>query len=358
VLRWSSCALLALFALALAAGSDPVPTATGAPWPEADVLFSNDPLWLGADGAYSADLGGGRVLWLFGDSLIARDATRSRADPYFIRNSVAIETGYDPSQAFMEFFWADDGCGPSSFFPQQGANWFWPSQAVRLGDSLLIFYERLASTGVGQFAFEGAGYTVVRVDNPDDPPSAWTLHELTPPATSFYADVGNGAIVTGGYLYAFVGLDGHDYGVVRWPESDAEAGDLSGATWWKGGAWLSASAVSGQPDGVLGIGAPEFSVHYEPRFGQFLMVQSEGYGPTTLALRAAPSIQGPWSDPDSFYRPVQSFDPNGFVYAGKGHTALVGADLIATYVSSGFDGTVEAADPGSYYPLFVRVTLQ
>ena len=32
---------------------------TGPPWPEADTLFHSDPRWLGADGAFSVNLGGG-----------------------------------------------------------------------------------------------------------------------------------------------------------------------------------------------------------------------------------------------------------------------------------------------------------
>ena len=40
-------------------------------WPEADTLFRQDPYWLGGDASASVDLGGGRILWLIGDSFIA-----------------------------------------------------------------------------------------------------------------------------------------------------------------------------------------------------------------------------------------------------------------------------------------------
>ena len=48
------------------------------PWPEADALFRSDPRWLGADDAYSVDLGGRRVLWLFADTFVS---TRKRDRP-------------------------------------------------------------------------------------------------------------------------------------------------------------------------------------------------------------------------------------------------------------------------------------
>ncbi|MBF0531153.1 MAG: hypothetical protein HQK55_18175, partial [Deltaproteobacteria bacterium] len=53
-------------------------------WPEADRMFHSDPLWLGGDGAGSVDLGGGRVLWLFGDSFVTDQPGTNRQDADFI----------------------------------------------------------------------------------------------------------------------------------------------------------------------------------------------------------------------------------------------------------------------------------
>ena len=74
-------------------------------WNEADQLFRRDPRWLGGDGAYSVDLGGERVLWLFGDSFIADRKAVARNASQIVRNSVAIQTGYDPSKASVKFYW-------------------------------------------------------------------------------------------------------------------------------------------------------------------------------------------------------------------------------------------------------------
>jgi len=48
--------------------------------------------------------------------------------------------------------------------------------------------------------------------------------------------------------------------------------------------------------------------------------------------------------------------PNPFVYAGKSHPVLTGADLIVTYVANGSDQTL-ANDMSIYYPRFVRLAL-
>src|SRR5580698_6627503 len=75
------------------------------PWPEAEALFHTDPDWLGGDGVYSIDLGQGRVLYWFGDSLIATSPEHVRTQSVFVHNSAAIQTGYDPNTATMNFFW-------------------------------------------------------------------------------------------------------------------------------------------------------------------------------------------------------------------------------------------------------------
>src|SRR5437764_12208257 len=98
--------------------SQPLPPA----WPEADALFTGDARFLGADSAYSVPLGNERVLWLFGDTFVALDDARSRRHAKFVRNSIAIETGLDPSKATIRFVHGGTDEAPSSFFAEPGAD--------------------------------------------------------------------------------------------------------------------------------------------------------------------------------------------------------------------------------------------
>jgi hypothetical protein len=90
-------------------------------WPQANRIFHGDFRWKGSDAAYSIDLGQGRVLWLFGDALIAYKVPYLRREDCvaFIRNCVAIQIGYDPTVATMEFFWSRRGEKPGSFFSEE-----------------------------------------------------------------------------------------------------------------------------------------------------------------------------------------------------------------------------------------------
>jgi hypothetical protein len=118
---------------------------TAVAWPEADKLFHSDSRWLGADGAYSIDLGNNRVLWMFNDTFVARHRGDDRPHAAFLRNTVAIQTGYDPSLATIKFYWRTRKGRPSEIFPSEGPIWMWPGSGTRVGNRLLLFCERVAS---------------------------------------------------------------------------------------------------------------------------------------------------------------------------------------------------------------------
>ena len=100
----------------------------------------------------------------------------------------------------------------------------------------------------------------------------------------------------------------------------------------------------------------ETSVQRDPGGMGFIEVNSEGFGASTIVMRGARNLEGPWSPPKMIYRPPESDAPDAFVYAGKSHAELKGADLILTYVASGPDEKV-ANDTSLYFPRFVKVEL-
>ena len=319
-------------------------------WPEADRLFRVDLRWKGGDGAYSVDLGHDRVLWLFGDSFIANPGRDGGSR--MVRNSVAIQTGRDPSHAFLRFYWGQDGDEQAqSFIAEDGNRWFWPGSGIRLGDRLILFYGRVFQTAPGQWGFAGDGWTALSIDNPDAEPSAWSPKALPTPPDSHSIDLGGAVLRQGDWLYVYgsKGL-GHDVYLARFAIADAQAGDLSHAAFWCGrGTWSASEA----PEAVVSLGAPEFSVSYDAGLGLYVMAQSQGFGPTSLALRTSPAPEGPWSAARDVLRPPESFDPTAMVYAGKGHAELQGADLVLTYVPGSMDDSPDMA--GLYLPHFVRL---
>jgi hypothetical protein len=325
-------------------------------WPEADELFRSDPRWLGGDAAFSVDLGAGRVLWLFGDSFVARKAPASREASIMVRNSVAIQTGYDPAQATLKFYWKVGRGQPTDFAPHEGNMWLWPSHGIRLGDRLLQFYSRIAPEDKkDSLGFKLVGWTAFLIDNPDQEPSAWTLRKLDVPESYGKIIIGASAMQIEDFLYVFGASEPeHDAYLVRWPVSGAAKGQLLSPEWWCGSDGWQANTSERRP--VMRDVSSEFSIQRDPWGIGFIEVNTRGFGAADIVMRRAQILQGPWSEPQKFYRPPESDGPNPFVYAGKSHPELTGADLIVTYVANGSD-RILANDMSIYYPRFVRLSL-
>jgi len=339
--------------------SDRGPAIRAEAWPEADAMFRRDPDWLGGDGAFSIDLGGDRTLWLFGDSLIATTEARVRRESEIVRNSIAIQTGRDPSTASVQFYWRSNADGsPASFFPEQGDVWLWPAHGVCVDNRLTIFLYRIAADrGPESFGFRAVGWTAVRVEQPDADPLAWKIRELATPDTSATGIVGAAVIHEGDHLNAYVVREpgNHDIMVLRWRESEFKAGDLGSPEWWGGPerGWGSHA-----PAVVMRDGQTEFSVSRIRAPPHLVLVQSRGFGASNLALRFAPRLTGPWTRLHDAYRPPEVDRPELLLYAGKAHPQLEGADLVATYVSNTSDPDVVISDDTIYFPRFVRITFR
>jgi hypothetical protein len=330
-------------------------------WPEADALFRNDPSWIGADAAYSVDLGGGRVLWLFGDSFIAKTSARSRSDSWFVRNSVAIETGYDPSlsSTSIAFAWQTTAGAATSFFPENGTHWFWPLAGIRLPTRLVLFLLEEQQAGMGSFGFQAVGTRVVFVTNPDASPLAWNVQDGNLPTFSFPIAFGAAVVKDGPYVYAFGDEEPGDHSVyvARFDATALDGGDASNVEFFVNGAWAPASATV--PDTIFPSTTPllnpptELSVQKRPD-GSWLAVHSTGFGATNVALRTAPAPQGPWTVPCEAFTPPESGRSNVIVYAAKAHPELAGVSLVVTYATNSTDLATLASDMSLYFPRFVR----
>jgi hypothetical protein len=312
-------------------------------WPEANAIFQRDPSWLGADGAYSVDLGGDRVLWLFGDTFAAKAPGGARSDAYFLRNSIGIQTGRDPSSATIVFSYR----GSSSFFPEAGAHWFWPAAGVRLPSRLVIFLSEVESA-TGGLGFQGVGSKVVFVPNVDDPPAQWTLQDGALPKPPVSMTFGAAIVADGSCVYAYATKEPGDHSmyVARFDRAALDASDASAPAFYAHGAWTAGAT----PDVIFPNGATELSVDKRPD-GTWRAVYSDGFGATSIVTRTAPAPEGPWSAPCTAYTPPESLRSNVLVYAGKAHPELMGGSLIVTYAAN---SQAVTTDTSLYFPRFAR----
>jgi hypothetical protein len=326
----------------------------GTAWPEADRLFHSDPRWLGADAAYSIDLGHGRVLWMFGDTFVARKLGDTRATAAFVRNTIAIQKGYDPSHASVKFYWRTRNGVPSEVFPSEGPIWMWPTSGIRISDTLILFCDRVApDSSQNSLGFRLAGWAAYRVANPDEEPAAWTMKKVA--GDDDNVRIATAALREDGYVYLLgEGDEEHDVYLVRLGVEAATQGKFDRLEWWSGNDWQ--TQASKRRPLIRAVGT-ESSLQRDPRGDGYLEINSQGFGASDIVMRHAPHLEGPWSEPQVIYRPPESDALDAFVYAGKSHPELVGSDLVLTYAANGDDKRL-AKDMSIYFPRFVRVDLR
>ena len=351
-----SCVVPAIFASWLTGCSTTGGQWTAHAWKPGDELFRSDSRWLGADAAYSVPLDNELVLWLFGDTFIG-DGSVARGEAAFIRNSIAIQTGLDVRDAHITFHWGRNGSAPASFFPATADAWLWPVHGVYRNGALTLFFTRIVSAP-GGLGFNVVGAAALRCDDISGEPESWHFQSLALPNTpGAYAMIfGVAVLEAGGHVYAYCDteLDGHTIYLLRWTAEDFDAGRLAAAGWWNGEDFVYETSLNGGPAPMFRDGASEFSVH-RLADGRFVQVQSYGFPHSDIAIRTAPRAEGPWSAPETVFRPRESKREGTLVYAAKAHPELAGDWMLVTYAANHFDLQTLLRDHSLYYPRFVRL---
>ena len=335
---------------------------------EADRLFHRDPRWLGADAALSVPLSKDRTLWLFGDTFVATSNANLRSESEMVRNTVAIQTGSDPRTASIAFCWRKNADGlPRSFFREHGQRWYWPGHGIRLAEGpLVIFLYVMVGTPGKNLGFACTGYALAVIDDPDASAATWEPRIVEAAQSPFDAVPATAVVRDGAHVIALaIRQEGaHAGALVRYPAASLAKGDVSQAEWWAGDArgWVPEAALGPSgPAFVMDDAGPECSLHWSARTRSFIHIASYGFGASTIGLRTAPALTGPWSSPVVVYRPPESNGPRPFVYAAKAHPELVGpkaADLVVTYATNSFnfaDLFTKQGERFLYWPRFVVV---
>ena len=231
--------------------------------------------------------------------------------------------------------------------------WMWPTAGIRIGNRLLLFSDRIASdSSKDSLGFKSVGWNAYWVSNPDDEPSAWKLKKAAESSDSVI--MASTVLRDGRFVYLFGESESeHDLYLARLGVETLARGKFGPLEWWSGTRWQS-TASERRP--IQLAAGTETSVQRSPSGTGFLEINSKGFGATDIVMQRAENLEGPWSAPTMIYRPPESDAPDAFVYAGKSHAELKGADLILTYAANGPDEKV-AKDISLYFPRFVKVDL-
>ena len=344
-------AIIFIFSILISGCGNAAPTHST--WVEADALFRAKERFRGADSAYSADLGDARILWLFGDTFIG-SSLGSRDSSTLVRNSIAIQNGYNPETASIDFYTGDENGKATAFVSNIGETWLWPGPAIKVADKLLLtFFELERQEDV--LGFKAIGSAAFLVSNPDATPPDWDFEPLTIPPMPPDVRFGTGALLhEGKYLFAFLVTEpgNHDVYLARWKTSDIHTGDLSSPEWFDSEAgWR--SAIGGITPIIKNV-QTEFSVHRDADTSKLWLVSVDGFGSTNIVKRTAHKPEGPWSKPQLIARPEESDRGNVLVYSAKAHPYLTGGESTITYCTNSLDFGTLVRDMSIYFPRFLR----
>jgi len=324
-------------------------------WTAADALFTKARTWRGGDAAYSVGLGGGRILWLFGDSFVGDGPDDTRSHRTMVKNTIGIQEGVDPAAATMAFHWGDQGPEPGPFFTGAGEAWLWPGPGMRVGERVLLTFMQIIRTGEGSFGFECVGSEARFLENPDAAPGDWTFTPAALPPAPAGVKFGTGAFFQdGGALYAYVVVEPgtHDVYLARWAVADLAARDLSKVTWRTGDGWSSDPAHAAV---IVEDVQTEFSVSRGPD-ERLWMVAVRGFGKADIVVRTAAAPAGPWSKPAVLYHPPESARKGDvLVYSAKAYVHDPAQGFALTYCTNHLDFWTMVGDMRLYFPRFVRL---
>jgi len=414
---WYGCVFLAILSLALLPVScQSFQTADGRfsvvselAW---DRPFQRNEGWTGADAVQTISLEDGRILWLFGDTLIGPVQNNKHASgSRMVNNSIAISlssaSGFAdaPPADRIRFIWGDPtGSGDPSAWIKPGLpgpesilssndraspdTWYWPTgDGIVLPDQndrkrLVLFLSKIKRRegDYGAWGFIGAGGSVVIIDNFRQDPSLWVAHTYDNPyaVEACHADPSNNrfetswgmALVNGrefehaqsGYLYIYgireITSARKEMILARSPVGTPERFE-SWEFFTRDKTW-SPRIQDAYPlaDNMVN----EFSVDriIAGNKNVFVMIHSDAAFKNQILLRTALRPEGPWSEPVLIYTATEALNCKGcFAYAAKSHLCLSGpGELLVSYVINSSDFNILVNNTDIYRPRFIRVSLK
>ena len=308
--------------------------------------------WYGGDGAYSIKLDEERILWLFGDTFVAREeGKKDRVDmDVVLGTTLAISACSVNNEFQIQYYLKKKN---EKFVSSFGENeWLWPQDPFIVSNVLYIPLIAVIPTDKkGElFNFKITGHKLARIKNfSATDPYKWSLDyiDLTPAIPPEIAAFATTSVVHDDYVFFYpfyvyskdaLNVLGNILARIPVSKLDNPVGAIEYFT--KDGTWQN-SLNPARVKVVLDAGVSELSVRYHAADKKWLAVylatQNKG---DKLLYQVADEPEGPWSEPKALSVKVPEVDPlstlydkNNFCYAGKEHIEFSrNRNLVVTYV--------------------------
>jgi hypothetical protein len=306
-----------------------------------DLLWTRSgPGWTGGDGAVSAPLPDGRVLWLFGDTFlgtVGADGSRPPGSP-MVRNTAVVQDGSELTTV------AGGGTRPL-FQTGRDDQWFWPGVPKAEGDAVRVFLARFERTGSGAWDYRFAGTSIATLSLP-----GLAVRSIAPGPAGPVA-WGTGTLDDGDWTYVY-GVE--DRQAVKYLHvARAPRGHLLDAwEYYTGSGWSTDPAASAR---VFDQAAPLTSV---VRVGDaYALIGQESFFGRHVYAWTAPTPVGTWAARRTIYT-TPDLGADIYTYNPSAHPELSGdGGLLVSYNVNSFEFADVLADAAAYRPRFFRIPM-
>lgn len=335
--------------------------------PQYDALFTKEKGWTGADGAYSIALSDTKTLWLYSDSFIGSIFEGRHKDATMVNNTIGIQLGKDISTDCVKFFWqtAKDGKEASFITPSDNVGWFWLFHGILANEKLYLFLlQTIKTDDKSVFGFQQTGTVLGEVDNPQDDPMTWRIHQYKVPFGR-YTNKGNTffgsfLIKDEGYIYIYGAKEDWIIGTRGMIVASVQENEIKDFSKWRffgNGQWK--SDLNEATELFYGL-ASEYSISFQPMLQKYVAIYTENGMSRNIMMRFSNTPVGPWSEPEKIYEcPDEKWHNTYFCYAAKAHPELSEPDdIVITYVCNSTDFWQMASDARIYRPKFLRLKFQ
>ena len=325
--------------------------------------------WLGADGATSVPLGEGKILWLFGDTILGSISQEGKRTGTIIRNSIGLHDVSCGLPGTVLYYWDLTDGVPGSFFMAENFEkgyCYWPLAGASVDGELFVFASQIYGHDIE--SFRAGNLHVLHYPNPLDSPTAWDMSITDLGVGGNHQHFCSAAYVEKPYIY----LLGFDDGAMSEPahrrmvlarahiERLKKDRGREALEFWihsdKGKIWAE------EPDNLVTLftpGVTETAVQFFPQWKQYCVITMDEQG--IIYIVSAPSLTGPWSKALKIFEiPEMARNKDYFPTASKAHPELAvdEDELVITYVINTNNFYSLFTDPDIYYPRFVRVKLR
>ncbi len=268
--------------------------------------------WLGGDSNFSVVLSPSRALMTFQDTFVGGSSTSSRMGSAMVGNTLA-SISCENGQYSIEYAWGGTASDHQAMFDDQNPEGqrLWVHRPWVHEGRLFLTATRVSSDETG---FVEHGMTLARVDNPLDPPAAWSIDYFN--LTDQRLTIGKGIADSGEHIYFFTPYQANMI-LVRIAKAklleptiaEASLEYLSTAGAWSPGVVPASAKKLGLPANT------GLTVRYHATSERWLALftNTSGWPSDSIGISSAPALDGPWAQATEIHA-VPEMDPSAPEY--------------------------------------------